>query len=70
MHGFHQNWSSDAVGFGGVMFTLVGTKVEGGFDFTGIINRDAFFDLTCAAASGIEIKIRLHASGGVSDETC
>jgi len=70
MHGLHQHWAGEFVGFSGVVFTLVGTEVEGGFDFTGIVWRDALFDLTSASASGIEIKIRLHASGSVPDETC
>jgi hypothetical protein len=70
MHGFHQDRAGEFVGFSGVIFALVGAEVEGGFDFTGIVWRDAFFDLACAATCGIEIKFRLHASGGVPDETC
>jgi len=55
VNGFDQNWAGEFVGAGGVILALVGTEVESGFDFTGIVWRDAFFDLTCAATCGIEI---------------
>jgi hypothetical protein len=41
MHGFHQDRAGEFVGFSGVIFALVGAEVEGGFDFTGIVWRDA-----------------------------
>jgi hypothetical protein len=45
VNGFDQNWAGEFVGAGGVILALVGTEVESGFDFTGIVWRDALFDL-------------------------
>ena len=70
VNGFYQDRVREFVGAGGVVFTFVGTEVEGGFNFTRIVGCDAFLDLACAATCGIEIKFRLHASGGVLDQTC